>query len=71
VTVSYFEWVQDLQSFFWEEKEINDRLQKIMSAAFNATWDTAQRHGVSLRVGAYAVAVKRVAEATVARGIYP
>jgi glutamate dehydrogenase (NAD(P)+) len=71
VTVSYFEWVQDLQSFFWEEKEINDRLRKIMIAAFNASWDTAKKLNVPLRLGAYAVAVQRVAEATVVRGIYP
>jgi glutamate dehydrogenase (NAD(P)+) len=71
VTVSYFEWVQDLQSFFWEEQEINARLEKIMKAAFNASWDTAKRLTVPLRLGAYAVAVQRVAEATLVRGIYP
>jgi glutamate dehydrogenase (NAD(P)+) len=71
VTVSYFEWVQDLQSFFWEESEINERLRKIMIAAFNASWDTAKRLSVPLRLGAYAVAVQRVAEATLVRGIYP
>ncbi len=71
VTVSYFEWVQDLQSFFWEEEEINERLRKIMRKAFSLTWDTAKELSVPLRLGAYAVAVQRVAEATVARGIYP
>ncbi len=71
VTVSYFEWVQDLQSFFWEEDEINNRLQKIMVSAFKASWDTAERLNVPLRLGAYAVAVQRVAEATLVRGIYP
>jgi glutamate dehydrogenase (NAD(P)+) len=71
VTVSYFEWVQDLQSFFWEEGEINKRLEHIMSGAFDAAWDASQEHGVPLRLGAYAVAVQRVAEATVVRGIYP
>jgi len=71
VTVSYFEWVQDLQSFFWEEKEINERLERIMTEAFETSWEASQRLGVSLRLGAYAVAVKRVAEATLVRGIYP
>ncbi|MGA8015215.1 MAG: Glu/Leu/Phe/Val dehydrogenase [Candidatus Dormiibacterota bacterium] len=71
VTVSYFEWVQDLQSFFWEETEINERLRRIMIRAFASSWDTSKRLGVPLRLGAYAVAVQRVAEATTARGIYP
>ncbi len=71
VTVSYFEWVQDLQSFFWQEFEINRRLECIMSAAFEAAWNSSQEHGVPLRLGAYAVAVQRVAEATALRGIYP
>jgi len=71
VTVSYFEWVQDLQSFFWDEAQINSQLEKIMTRAFNDTWDMAHQHGVSLRNGAYFVAIDRVAEATVARGIYP
>jgi glutamate dehydrogenase (NAD(P)+) len=71
VTVSYFEWVQDLQSFFWEEGEINKRLEQIMSGAFDAAWNASSEHGVPLRLGAYAVAVQRVAEATIVRGIYP
>ncbi len=71
VIVSYFEWVQDLQSFFWEENEINDRLERILTVAFNSSWDASQSLGVPLRLGAYAVAVKRVAEATSDRGIFP
>jgi glutamate dehydrogenase (NAD(P)+) len=71
VTVSYFEWVQDLQSLFWEEDEINNRLERIMCAAFKASWDTSKRLSVPLRLGAYAVAVQRVAEATMVRGFYP
>jgi glutamate dehydrogenase (NAD(P)+) len=71
VTVSYFEWVQDLQSFFWEEKEINERLEHIMSRAFDTAWEAADRLRVPLRLGAYTVAVQRVAEATKLRGIYP
>ena len=71
VTVSYFEWVQDLQSFFWDESEINSQLEKIMTRAFNDTWQMSREHNMSLRNGAYFVAIDRVAEATTARGIYP
>ncbi|HWW09375.1 MAG TPA: Glu/Leu/Phe/Val dehydrogenase [Candidatus Acidoferrales bacterium] len=71
VTVSYFEWVQDLQSFFWEEGEINRRLERIMQKAFTQMCEQAEAHRVSLRLGAYLVAVKRVADATAVRGIYP
>ncbi len=71
VTVSYFEWVQDLQNNFWEEDEINQRLKSIMVRAFRDTLAEATRHKVNMRRGAYAVAVARVAEATISRGLYP
>ena len=71
VTVSYFEWVQDIQSFFWELDEVNQRLEGVMRKAFDVTWAEAQQHGVAMRLGAYMVAVRRVAEATMDRGIYP
>ncbi len=71
VTVSYFEWVQDLQANFWEEDEINERLRRIMTRAFREAHEQATRYGVSMRSGAYAVAVDRVAEATKLRGLYP
>jgi glutamate dehydrogenase (NAD(P)+) len=71
VTVSYFEWVQDLQSFFWDEDEINARLEKVMHRAFTEVWETSKQHEVSLRQGAYVLAIQRVAEATTDRGIYP
>jgi glutamate dehydrogenase (NAD(P)+) len=71
VSVSYFEWVQDLQENFWEEDEINDRLKRKMTRAFKETYDHAQRLSVDMRRGAYAVAVARVAEATKLRGLYP
>jgi glutamate dehydrogenase (NAD(P)+) len=71
VTVSYFEWVQDLQSFFWEEGEINRQLERILRRAFTQMCEHADLHRVSLRLGAYLVAVKRVADATAVRGIYP
>ena len=71
VSVSYFEWVQDLQENFWEEDEINERLKRKMTRAFKETYDQSQRHGIDMRRGAYAVAVARVAEATKLRGLYP
>jgi glutamate dehydrogenase (NAD(P)+) len=71
VTVSYFEWVQDLQANFWEEDEINERLKRKLTRAFREAHEQANRHGVSMRKGAYAVAVARVAEATKLRGLYP
>ncbi|MGA7987051.1 MAG: Glu/Leu/Phe/Val dehydrogenase [Candidatus Dormiibacterota bacterium] len=71
VTVSYFEWVQDLQSFFWDEDEINARLEKVMHRAFSEVWDLSKQHEVSLRQAAYLLAIQRVAEATTDRGIYP
>ena len=71
VTVSYFEWVQDLQSFFWEEDEINAKLERVMTRAFKQAWAQSQEHHVPMRTGAYLVAVQSVAEATRERGIYP
>jgi glutamate dehydrogenase (NAD(P)+) len=71
VSVSYFEWVQDLQENFWEEDEINERLKRKMTRAFKETYDQAQRHSIDMRRGAYSVAVARVAEATKLRGLYP
>jgi glutamate dehydrogenase (NAD(P)+) len=71
VTVSYFEWVQDLQRFFWAEQQINTELQHIMQRSYRAAYQKAQDLNVSMRMGAYLLAVTRVAEATAARGIYP
>ncbi len=71
VTVSYFEWVQDLQNNFWEEDEINERLKRKMTRAFREAFEQSKRHNVSMRKGAYCVAVDRVAEATKLRGLYP
>ncbi len=71
VVVSYFEWVQGLQEYFWKEVEVNAKLNDIMSRAFDETWETAQTRNLPMRVAAYGLAVQRVAEATVTRGIYP
>jgi glutamate dehydrogenase (NAD(P)+) len=71
VTVSYFEWVQDREQFFWTLEEINARLRGILTGAFNDCASMAREHEVSLRHGAYMLGVGRVAEATQIRGIYP
>jgi len=71
VTVSYFEWVQDIQSFFWTGEEIAARLEHIMNRAFKAVLEKATTYNVDMRTAAYMVAVARVAEATQLRGIYP
>ena len=71
VTVSYFEWVQDFSSFFWTEKEINDRLESIMVAAFDVVAKMAEERGVSLRTAAYILACTRVLAARDRRGLYP
>jgi glutamate dehydrogenase (NAD(P)+) len=71
VTVSYFEWVQDLQAFFWTEHEVNTKLEQILVRAFAQVQSAARRHECDLRTGAYIVGVGRIAEATLARGIYP
>jgi len=71
VTVSYFEWVQDLQRFFWAEDEINNRLESIMTRAYRAICAKAEEQETNLRMGAYLLAVARVAEATEIRGVYP
>src|SRR5579863_1656712 len=71
VTVSYFEWVQDLQRFFWSEDEINDRLEILMMRSYRAVVQKANEQDATLRMGAYLLAVARVAEATEIRGIYP
>lgn len=71
VTVSYFEWVQDLQHFFWTEDEINARLERIMMRSFEAVEAKREEQNCDYRLAAYLLAVSRVAEATQVRGIYP
>ena len=71
VTVSYFEWVQDFSSFFWDEDEINVRLDRIMMNALNHIWDTADKHKITLRTATYAVACERILMARQERGLYP
>ena len=71
VTVSYFEWVQDLQSFFWTEEEINERLERIMVRSFREVLAVSQERKVDMRTAALVRAVGRVADALMTRGIYP
>jgi glutamate dehydrogenase (NAD(P)+) len=71
VIVSYFEWVQDLQSFFWEEDEVNQKLQRIIQRAFHEVEEIYNEGGVTMREAAYMLAVRRVVEATQVRGIFP
>ena len=70
VTVSYFEWVQDRQGFFWTEERVNRRLDRMMRDAFDKAYKTANEHDVSLRIGAYVMGIRKVAEALRMRGIY-
>jgi len=71
VTVSYFEWVQDFSSFFWDEDEINARLVKIMKTAFAGIWQVAQEKKVSLRTATFIVACQRILHTRELRGLYP
>ena len=71
VTVSYFEWMQGQQEYFWSEKEVNQRLGEIMHSAFAEVLETSKKQKVSMRLAAYIVGVGRVAAAIRARGIYP
>ncbi len=71
VIVSYFEWVQNKESVRWEDKEINKKLRKLMTNAFNAVWEIYKEKNVSLRMAAYMVALNRIVETKKIRGIFP
>jgi glutamate dehydrogenase (NAD(P)+) len=71
VAVSYFEWVQDLQAYFWSENEVNNRLKTLMERAYRDVSDLAEDEKVSLRIAAQMIAVGRVADAHRTRGLYP
>jgi glutamate dehydrogenase (NAD(P)+) len=71
VTVSYFEWVQDIQAYFWSDEDVNDRLRQIMERAFDEVYTLAQDKGLSLRQAAHWIGVGRVAEAHLTRGLFP
>ena len=71
VTVSYFEWIQGLYGYFWDEERVNRRLKKHMVKAFNEVLKLAQREKIDNRTAAYIYAVTQVAKAMQARGIWP
>jgi glutamate dehydrogenase (NAD(P)+) len=71
VVVSYFEWVQDLQSFFWTESEVVDKLFRILEGAFTQTLQFSRKHNVTMRTAALALGIKRVHDATKMRGLFP
>ena len=71
VTVSYFEWVQGLQKYFWTEDEVNKRLEKIMIDSFTNVYKISQEKNVNMREAAYILALKRIGDAIRIRGIYP
>ncbi|HKS66830.1 MAG TPA: Glu/Leu/Phe/Val dehydrogenase [Candidatus Acidoferrales bacterium] len=71
VTVSYFEWVQDLQGFFWSEDEVKAKLETVMRRAFHEVHEMTRKHRTHMRTGAYVLAVGRVGEATLVRGLFP
>jgi glutamate dehydrogenase (NAD(P)+) len=71
VTVSYFEWVQDLNRDFWSIDHVNEKLREIMTKSFASTLEMSQREQVNMRTAAYLLAVRRVADATSMRGLYP
>ena len=71
VIVSYFEWVQDLQQFFWEEDEVNTKLRQVLDKAFNRTFARVEKDGVSERTAAMAIGVERVRNAKIKRGLFP
>ncbi|HZS48269.1 MAG TPA: Glu/Leu/Phe/Val dehydrogenase [Blastocatellia bacterium] len=71
VSVSYFEWVQDQYGFFWTEEEVNRYLERTMTDAFQSVHANAEKYKVNMRIGAYTLAVGRVANATKVRGIFP
>ena len=71
VTVSYFEWVQDLGRFFWDRDEIRRRLAEKLGDAFDRVWELSERDGLSLRDAALVAGIREVAAALEARGMYP
>jgi len=71
VTVSYFEWVQGLQAFFWDVEEVNRQLGRVLIKAYDEVVRTQEQYHVDMRTAAQITAIKRVGEATRTRGIYP
>jgi glutamate dehydrogenase (NAD(P)+) len=70
VTTSYFEWVQNRYGYFWEEAEVNERLERKMNVMFRDVLDTSLKYTTDMRTAAYVVAIERVATVTRLRGMY-
>jgi glutamate dehydrogenase len=68
VSVSYFEWVQNLQNYYWSKEEVNDKLDKLMVKAFNSVYETYLKYETDMRMAAYICAINRVTEAMRIRG---
>lgn len=71
VIVSYFEWVQDISQYFWDEDQVNKNMKKIITTAFDHVWKFAEENKVSMRAAAMAVSVKKIERAMLLRGLYP
>jgi glutamate dehydrogenase (NAD(P)+) len=71
VVISYFEWVQDLQFYFWKEHEIQERLKEIMTDIFNKVLSMSQEKKIDMRMAAWMLGISRIAEAQEIRGLYP
>jgi glutamate dehydrogenase (NAD(P)+) len=71
VTASYFEWVQNMQSLLWTEAEVNAKLEAVMKRAFTEVYEASRKNRTHMRTGAYILAVGRVADATLVRGLFP
>jgi glutamate dehydrogenase (NAD(P)+) len=71
VTVSYFEWAQNIEGYYWAEDDVNEKLERVMKRSFKDVYEIAQNNKVDLRTGAYMLAISRVAEVTKLRGIFP
>jgi glutamate dehydrogenase/leucine dehydrogenase len=71
VTVSYFEWAQNIQGYYWAEDEVNEKLERVMQHSFRDVHRLAETHSVDMRTGAYMLAISRVVEVTKLRGIFP
>jgi glutamate dehydrogenase (NAD(P)+) len=71
VTVSYFEWVQDMAQFFWDEEQVNQKLRDLMLKAFRRVRDLAQKQKLSMRTAALSLGVQKIAQEKMRRGLYP
>ncbi|HEC81607.1 MAG TPA: glutamate dehydrogenase, partial [Thermoplasmatales archaeon] len=71
VIVSYFEWVQGIQSFFWDIDEVNRNLEKIILKSFNEVWGIKVKEGVTMRDAAFMLSIRKIAKAIELRGIFP